>query len=101
MSKAVVVRYQTKSESADENQQLVEKVFAQLSEDTPTGMSYTAFRLADGVSFVHILTTEGDENPLVKTTAFANFQQGIPERVVGPPDANDATVIGAYRSPTS
>lgn len=76
-------------------------MFTQLAEDTPPGMSYTTFRLADGVSFMHILITEGDDNLLTSTTAFANFQQGIPDRVTSPPAATEATVVGSYRSPTT
>src|SRR5205085_3371231 len=36
----VVVRYRTKPECADENQALVEKVFAELNEMDRTGLSY-------------------------------------------------------------
>ena len=53
--RTVVVRYQTKPECADENQQLVEKVFAELAERRPAGFGYVTFRLEDGTSFVHIV----------------------------------------------
>src|SRR5207244_71575 len=54
----VVVRYRTKPERADENQQLVEKVFAELHEMNATGFGYASFRLEDGVSFVHVVVEE-------------------------------------------
>ena len=50
----VVVRYQCKPDRADENQALVEKVFAELDANAPAGLRYASFRLADGVSFVHV-----------------------------------------------
>ena len=51
----IVVRYQTKAERADENQQLIEAVFAELDEHQPEGFTYKVFRLDDGVSFVHVM----------------------------------------------
>ena len=52
MMKATVVRYQAKADRADENQRLIEAVFAQLDEQEPQGFTYKVFRLEDGVSFV-------------------------------------------------
>ena len=46
--KATVVRYQAKPERADENQALVEKVFADLEARQPDGFTYKVFRLEDG-----------------------------------------------------
>src|SRR4051812_38238237 len=54
----VVVRYRTKPECAEENQRLVEKVFAELNELGSTGFSYTSLRLEDGVTFVHIVVED-------------------------------------------
>jgi len=55
--KSTVVRYQAKPDRAEENQRLVEAVFADLEERKPEGFTYKVFRLEDGVSFVHIATT--------------------------------------------
>jgi hypothetical protein len=100
MSKTVVVRYKTRADAADENQRLVERVFAQLAEDDPGGLRYATFRLADGVTFVHVAAIDGEVNPLSKSSAFAEFQRGIAGRCTEPPAATDATVVGAYRWPT-
>jgi hypothetical protein len=94
----VVVRYTPKADRADENQQLVEAVFAELAETDPGGVRYATFRLADG-TFVHIATIEGDENPLQATAAFARFQDGIGDRCeegLGP-NAQPAELVGSYR----
>ena len=53
-----IVRYRTKPERAEENQALIEKVFSELSTDRPAGLRYASFRLADGVSFVHVASVE-------------------------------------------
>ncbi len=94
----VVVRYRTRPERAEENQQLVEEVFTELAAAQPDGLRYATFRLADGEQFVHVAevdTTDGS-NPLASIAAFAEFQQGIPERMVEGPTVADATLVGSY-----
>ena len=94
----VMVRYRTKPDRADENQALVEKVFGELADAQPTGLRYATFRLADGVSFVHVAavdTTDGT-NPLSSTAAFAEFVRDVGDRCEDGPLASDATVVGSY-----
>ena len=98
----VVVRYKTKPERAEENQALVEAVFAELSADAPAGLRYESYRLADGVSFVHIasIDTADGSNPLTAMPAFSAFLQGIADRCSEAPLALEANEIGAYASAT-
>lgn len=94
----VVVRYRPKADRADENQRLVEAVFAELGSADPGGLRYATFRLADG-TFVHIADIEGDTNPLGSSAAFAEFQREINDRCEPghEPDAQPATLVGSYR----
>jgi hypothetical protein len=96
MSRSVIVRYRTRPEAADENQRLVERVYAQLAAEDPGGLRYATFRLADGVTFVHVSVVEGDVNPLSRSSAFAEFQRGIAERCVEPPALSEVTLVGSY-----
>lgn len=93
-----VVRYRPTSDRADENQRLVEAVFAELSAADPGGLRYATFRLADD-TFVHIAEIEGDTNPLSNTAAFAEFQREIGERCEpnDRPNPQAATLVGSYR----
>ena len=93
----VVVRYQVKPDRADENQRLVEAVFAELAAKQPDGLRYSTFRLADD-TFVHIATSTGDSNPLNDTAAFAEFVSAIGDRCTpgNEPNPQPATRIGAY-----
>lgn len=93
-----VVRYRTKPESAEENERLVRAVFAELAAQNPQGLRYAAFRLDDGVSFLHVALLDSDENPLTASAAFGEFQSGIKDRCAEGPTPADATVIGSYRS---
>jgi len=97
--KATVVRYQAKPERADENQKLVEAVFAELDERQPDGFTYKVFRLEDGVSFVHVVIEHDVEQPdsLQDVPAFQAFVADIAERCDVPPVAAGATVVGGYR----
>ncbi len=97
--KATVVRYKTQPEHADENQRLVEAVFADLGERRPVGFTYQVFRLEDGVSFVHVVVEQDAENPdsLQSVPAFQAFVADIGDRCEVPPLAMGATVVGQYR----
>jgi hypothetical protein len=94
-----VIRYRTKPESADENQRLVEDVYAELAARDPGGMRYATLRLADGVTFIHIFMTDSDDTPntMGDITAFTEFQRELAQRCVEQPAAQAATVVGSYR----
>jgi hypothetical protein len=94
----VVVRYRTRPERADENQRLVEAVFAELAATRPEGLRYATFRLGDGDEFVHVAEVDTDDgsNPLARVAAFSAFQEGIPARMIEGPLVADATVVGSY-----
>ena len=96
MPKAVVVQYETRPDAAERNQQLIECVFEELRGFQPGGLRYMAFRLEDGVGFVHIAIFDGDGDPLAESAAFRRFQEGTTERLVGPPDIKSMTIIGSY-----
>jgi hypothetical protein len=93
----IVVRYQPTAEHADENQQLVEAVFAELAADQPDGIRYATWRLADN-TFIHIADISTEPNPLVANVAFQRFQTGIQERCQPDtaPNAQSATLIGNH-----
>jgi len=97
--KAIVVRYQAKPERADENQRLIEAVFAQLAERQPDGFTYKVFRLEDGVSFIHVVIEHDIDEPdsLQAVPAFQAFVAGIADRCDVAPVATGATIVGGYR----
>jgi hypothetical protein len=97
--KATVVRYQAKPDRADENQKLIEAVFADLDARQPEGFTYRAFLLDDGVSFVHVVVEHDVEHPdsLADVPAFQAFVADIGARCEVPPQPSGATVLGAYR----
>ena len=95
-----VIRYTTKPEHAEENARLIRDVFAELAATRPAGLRYDAYRLADGVGFMHVVEIEGPDNPLAGLGSFAAFQAGIDERCSDGPTPTDAGVVGSYSSGT-
>src|SRR5450631_2483121 len=97
--KTTVVRYQAKPERADENQRLIEQIFAELEERESKGFTYKVFRLEDGVSFIHVVIEHEIDDPdsLQEVPAFQAFVADISERCDIPPVAMGATIVGGYR----
>jgi hypothetical protein len=95
----IVVRYQAKPDRADENQRLIEAVFAELNEHEPEGFTYKVFRFDDGVSFLHVMIEHDVERPesLQVVPAFQAFVADIDDRCDIPPVAMGATIVGGYR----
>ena len=94
-----MVRYQTKPDRAEENQRLIEAVFAELEESEPEGFTYKAFRLEDGVSFIHVFIEHDVDEPgsLQDFPAFQAFLADIADRCDVPPVATGATLVGGFR----
>jgi hypothetical protein len=95
----VMVRYKVRPDRVAENERLVRAVYDELHRTEPAGLRYATFRMADGVSFVHLSTTETEDgrNPLTEVEAFARFQEGIGERCDEPPVVTELEAIGSYR----
>jgi len=98
--KRFIVRYKVKPGRAQENQDLIKKVFAELHQKAPAGVSYAAFKGLDGATFVHIVSLETGtaESPISQLSAFKAFQAGIRDRCEEPPVTTDleAESIGSY-----
>ena len=72
-----LIRYRTRPEQADANEELIRAVYEELRQTQPDGLSYATFRLADQVTFLHLVRTEQDPSPLLAVRAFGEFQAGI------------------------
>lgn len=97
MPTAIVVQYRTRPDAAEHNQRLIERRFEELRWLQPGGLRYMAFRLEDGVGFVHVAIVDGDDDPLAESAAFRRFLGGTAERLVGRPDIKSMTIVGSYR----
>ncbi|HLH89869.1 MAG TPA: hypothetical protein VKX28_15560 [Xanthobacteraceae bacterium] len=89
-----LIRYRAKPEKAQENQRLVEDVFAELQAQAPPQARYLVLRLADG-TFCHLVDDEG--KAIASLYAFAAFRRGSEARRLDEPQQLEATVVGNYR----
>jgi len=95
--RTLVVRYETAPDRAEENQRLIEKVFAELTERSPSDFGYASLQLEDGVTFVHIVRDPGTSGfALTDLPAFQEFTAAIGDRCTVQPLALGATVVGEY-----
>lgn len=92
-----MVRYKTTAAGGDTNAALVRAVFEELRLRAPGGIRYASYRLADGVSFIHIASVETPEdNPLTGLPSFKAFQSQLQDRCVEPPVVTELSVVGSY-----
>jgi hypothetical protein len=92
----VMVRYKVKPDRAAENEELVRAVYDELQRTEPAGLRYATFKLDDGVSFVHLASTDDGHNPLSQLKAFSQFQQDIRERCDEAPVVTELREIGSF-----
>ena len=95
MTRAVVVRYRTRPDAADDNERLIKAVFEELAAVRPGGVRYLTFR-ADETTFVHAAVFDSDVNPLEDLPAFQAFTSGIADRCEEPPSPAAGRLVGSY-----
>jgi len=95
--KTIMVRYKTSRETGDANATLIGAVFEELGRLAPGGIRYASYRLADGVTFVHIATVAAPEdNPLTALPSFKAFQSHLKDRCLEAPVVTEVSVVGSY-----
>ena len=91
-----LIRYKASPEREAENQQLIERVFAELRAKSPEDVRYMVLRLDDGTFLHFVVGTPERTSAITGLEAFRSFQQGIKERCVDPPQRSGAVVVGNY-----
>ncbi len=94
-----MVRYAVKPDHVAHNEELVQAVLAELQRVQPAGLRYAAFRLDDGVSFIHLVSRdiEHGDRPPPQLPALKEFHAGIRERCDQPPVREGLSEIGSFR----
>jgi len=94
----VLIRYRLKPDHVKRNEELVRAVYEELHRAAPSGFRYMTFKLEDGVSFMHISESEGEDSPLAGLASAQEFQREIADRCEEQPVFAGLTEIGSYRS---
>ncbi len=103
-----IIRYRVADqEKAEENVRLVEEVFAELARERPGGITYQSYRLDDGLTFLHVVTTD-DLQVLLRFEAFLAFTKNLGQRLDGtpigkrpPPSGSTTATCDHEKSPPS
>jgi hypothetical protein len=97
MAHQTSVRYTARdAATAEENQRLIDNVFAELASTKPQGLSYRVSRSEDGLSFEHVAVVEHDSNPLLTLDSFRAFSTTVDQRVVEAPVVRTGEVVARY-----
>jgi hypothetical protein len=91
-----MVRYKVKPDRAAENEELVRAVYDELQRTEPAGLRYATFQLDDGVSFVHLASTDDGHSPLSHAKAFERFQENIADRCDEAPVVSNLREIRSF-----
>jgi hypothetical protein len=95
----MMFRANVKPESVPKLESAAKTVFAALEQlqPQPTGMHYAAYKLADGVSFVILLSLADDtQNPLNNVPAYREFLHRLKDWLAEPAEQDQLTVLGSY-----
>lgn len=92
----LMVRYTVKRWRARENERLIKAAFREMKRKKLKGLRYAAFKLEDGLTFVHVVSMAGRGNPLAEVAAFKKFAGTIRERTRAKPTFTDLRLIGAH-----
>ena len=92
-----IVTYKVRPREAAYNEELIRNVFDELRDLDPPNLSYEAFLLDDGRTFVHIVEYEG-ENPVPKLESFKRYSVGVRDRCEWSPVACEPQVIGSIKN---
>jgi hypothetical protein len=93
-----LIRYRLKPEHVERNEELVRATFEELHRAAPSGLRYTIFKLEDGVSFMHISESEGEESPLAGLASVQEFRRELADRCEEQPVVTELTEVASYRS---
>jgi hypothetical protein len=92
-----LIRYRTRPDHAAGNEELIRAVYEELRYTQPDGLSYATFKLADQVTFLHLVQALQAPSPLLTVKAFGEFQAGIADRCEQLPVREQLTAVGSYR----
>jgi len=93
-----MIRYRVAADKAAENESYIARVFEELDRQAPPGLRYAAFRMDDGVSFVHLASSApgGGQSPLMALPAFRDFTETVRGRCEELPVSSPLQRVGAY-----
>jgi hypothetical protein len=93
-----LIRYRLKAEQVERNEELVRAMFEELHRAAPSGLRYTIFKLEDGVTFMHISESEGEDSPMAGFASVQEFRRELADRCDEQPELSELTEVASYHA---
>lgn len=92
-----MVKYTVKPDRVAENEQQIQELFDELRSAQRDGLQYTVLKLDDGVTFIHLISHEGQRGHMAERQrdALRALHAGLRDRCDEPPTRSEVTVIGS------
>jgi hypothetical protein len=94
----VLIRYRLKPDQVERNEELIRAMYEELHRVAPSDLRYVIFKLEDGVSFMHISESEGEDSPMAGVASVQEFRRELADRCEEQPALAELTEVGSYRS---
>ncbi len=93
-----MVRYTVRPDQAAQNEELLVALFAELEQVKPKGLRYAAFKLRDGVTYIHFswMDAENGHSALRHLNALRAFHAGLSRRCDETPVRTELSEIGSF-----
>lgn len=94
-----MMRYKVKADQVGHVEQLLTELFTELEQVRPAGLTYAAFKLPDGVSFMHLVSHEKHESPsrLAQIQALGALHKGLHTSCEEEPVRTELSCVGLYQ----
>ncbi|WP_068082670.1 hypothetical protein [Polycladidibacter stylochi] len=93
----VHIRYTVRPEDMQENNTLLKAFFDELEAVKPAGLTYEAYLIEDGVTFVHVVDSATNAAPFRDLRSYRRYRDTLQARCNEPPQMVTLKVIGSYR----
>jgi quinol monooxygenase YgiN len=94
----VLIRYRLKPDQVERNEELIRAIYEELHRAAPSSLRYVIYKLEDGVTFMHISESEGEDSPMAGLASVQEFRRELADRCEEQPVLSELTEVGSYRA---
>lgn len=96
-----LIRYTLKAGEQVQHLEKVREMYKELAQLSPSGLEYSTYLMADGVSFVEFFRSDSGPAPLAASPAFRSLRSTLDARCELPPTFVEMRKVGSYGSGAS
>ncbi len=92
----VIIRYKVRPDEVRQNIALLLEFFKELEIAPPPDLTYEAYILEDGVSFVQIVDSPNGAQSFGHLSSYRKYRDTVAARCINPPEMVTMTTIGCF-----